>query len=256
MIKYNKNAKMIHFAYFLMVFVILFLTVCFMTQYKDLFIYKSAQYEIMGFLDPATHANNNNNTLYKQFVDGLTTNPIIKDFYLGLGYTTNTMDTFNDSALVIYNFYMLLQNVNTSLLVLTVISAICVAAMYIASNQSRRIYYKSNLVVGILCPAIIAGFSLYVILINTLCIPQLYENLPLLRAMHYAVNTNSSFSVSNIAEVLENGSISAFTLILTDVILAGFVAYSVFVAIYSYKRYVVCAEERKEIIERAVSSNE
>ena len=257
MIKYNKNAKMIHFTYLILVFVVLVLAICFMTQYKDLFLYKSAQYETMGFLDPATHANNNNNTLYKGFVDGITKkNNVIIDFYAGLGYTGNAMNIFNDSGLVIYEFYMKLQNVNNLLLTLSVVSAVCVAIMYIASNDSRRIFYKSNLILGVACPTIIGVFALVVAICNTLCIPELFENLDLLKAMNFAVNNNNSFEIKDISILLNDNSISALTLIITDFVLAALIGYSVFVALYSVKRYNVCAEERKEIIERAVSSNE
>lgn len=257
MIKYNKNSKLIHLAFFGLIFALLVLTICFMTQYKNLFLFKSAV-ESMGFTQSAVEYNNSNNDFWKNFVNATATNPVIKDFFVGLGYQTGSLSVlFNDSCEVIYAYYLSLQKVNGLLFDLTIVSAIAVAIMFVFSNESRRIFYKSNLIVGVAVPAVIAVFAIYVAIENTLLIGGLNENLDLLRAMDFSVtNPVNSHLIKDISLVIDNNNINAATIIVVDIFLASLVAYCVFMALYAVKRYNVCAEERKEIIERAVSSHE
>jgi hypothetical protein len=228
-----------------------------MTQYKNLFLFKSAV-ESMGFTQSASEYNNNNNESWNTFVSGVLTNDIIRDFFQSLGYSTNNVSVlFNDSCEVIYAYYLKLQDVNSLLFTSTIVSAIAVAIMFVFSNNSRRIFYKSNLIVGVAAPALVAVLALVTAIKNTLLIGGLNENLSLLRAMDFAVNNSSnSHLITDITLVTENLNITAATFIVVDIFLAALIGYSVFMALYSVKRYNVCAEERKEIIERAVSSNE
>jgi hypothetical protein len=57
-------------------------------------------------------------------------------------------------------------------------------------------------------------------------------------------------------DIINNSHINAFTLILTDVILAALIGYAAFLIRYTIKRYNECAIEREEIIAKAVSDND
>jgi hypothetical protein len=130
------------------------------------------------------------------------------------------------------------------------------AALFIASNHSRRIYYRSNYIVGIVCPTVIALFALVVAILNSLCIPVITENNLLFNVMDFVCSTSNASYVSDINNVLNHNAVNVSTLIFVDVLLAGIMAYCVFLVIYAIKRYNVCAAEREEIIAKAVSKNE
>lgn len=242
---YNKNAKLIHVVYAVLIFLILILTVAYMTQYKNLFLFYSDSF---GFSQNTT--NINNNTDWKGFIQNVDNNEIVRlREMLGL---TNIKSAFVDSCNVIRNQYVKLNDVNQLLLYLTVISAICLSLLFICSNHSRRIYYHSNLVSGIVFPTIIIIFALYVGVRNTVLIKGIRENNILFNSIDYVVKTSSkAVHISDLNVILNHNYINSFTLIITDALLSILVGYSLFMIIYTIKRYKECSLEREEIIAKA-----
>lgn len=251
MTKYNKNAKLIYMTLGVLVFATLVATIVYMTQYKNLFLFKS---DVFGFAENTI--NINNNTDWKYFITS--DNPIVGQLREMIGYPVDmdVKDVFVGTAETIYNTYIKLNNVNQLLLYFTIVSAIMFAALFVVSNHSRRIYYLSNCVVGIVCPAIIAVFALVVAIINSLCIPYINENSLLFNMMDYVCEANGAQFIKDINLVLNHNSVNATTIILVDILLAGIIGYCAFLISYAIKRYNVCAAEREEIIAKAVSKNE
>ena len=250
MTKYNKNAKLIYMVLGVLILATLVATILFMTQYKNLFLFKSG---VFGF---AENTNNiNNNTDWNAFITS--TKPIIVELRDMLGYSAMTPnDTFVATANTIYDAYMQLNNINQLLLYFTVVSAIMFAGLFVASNHSRRIYYRSNYVVGIVCPAVIAVFALVVAVVNSLCIPVISGNNLLFNMMDYVCSTSNASYISDINIVLSRNNVNVTTLLMVDILLAGIIGYCAFLIAYAIKRYNICAAEREEIIAKAVSKNE
>lgn len=71
----------------------------------------------------------------------------------------NRYDNFNIAYRSMYDFNQKLQTANNSLFYLGLFALIMVAVMCICANASRRKYYISNLVSGVVCPAATIAFS-------------------------------------------------------------------------------------------------
>lgn len=261
MINYNKNAKLIHLGFLVMAFICLILTISYMTQYVNICVYKT----VNGFGSDGT--NMPFNVCWKNFIESKNDLPAKFREYLGypVSFPAGAAGTgpkakvFVETCNIFYDFYKSLNFVNQLLLYLSVTTAVMGAILFIASNHSRRIYYKSNYIVGIICPAVVIAFTLVVVVLNTLNIFKLNENLILFRAKDMVVSfTGQSLhyqKVDVLNDIINNSHINAFTLVLTDVILAALIGYAAFLICYTVKRYKECAIEREEIIAKAVSNN-
>ena len=249
MTKYNKNAKLIYMLLGVLILATLATTIVYMTQYKNLFLFKS----IIGFSENTN--NINNNTDWRDFITS--DNSVIVEIRNMLGYSgVATKDVFVQTANNIYTTYIALNTVNQLLLYFTIVSAVMFASLFIASNHSRRIYYASNYVIGIVAPAVVAVFALVVAVFNTLLIPVISNNHLLLNAMDYVCSNNSASYIKDINLILNHNVVNSTTLILVDVLLAAIIGYCAYLITYAIKRYNICAAERDEIIAKAVSNNE
>lgn len=250
MTKYNKNAKLIYMTLGVLILATLVATILYMTQYKNLFLFKS---EVFGFAENTNNLNNNSD--WNTFITS--PKPIIIELREMLGFVgVDTKEVFVNTANTIYNAYIGLNNVNQLLLYFVVVAAVMFAALFVASNHSRRIYYRSNQIIGIVCPAVIAGFALVVAIMNSLCIPVISQNNLLFNMMDYVCSNSNASYISDINVILNHSSINVTTLVLVDMLLAGIIGYCAFLIVYANKRYNDCAAEREEIIAKAVSKNE
>jgi hypothetical protein len=232
-----------------------------MTQYKDLFVYKDA----LGVIPGTGIGNINNNASWATFINNVNgANATIEELkeYLGLtkGFYGNgniMTEAFNESVIIIRSFFEGLQNVNWLVFYYFIIVCALVALCYLFSNHSRRIYYKSNLVVGVLASIVIIGFGIYVFIQNSMLISGMNENQVLLNAYDYVCNDSTAAkSFNDLAMVTELNVINSTTIIITDVILALVIGYAAFMLVYAVRRYNSCERERKDIIAKAVSLDE
>ena len=87
----------------------------------------------------------------------------------GHTYTENYVkkyDNFNIAYRSMYDFNQKLQKTNNSLFYLGLFSLAMVAIMCICANASRKKYYISNLVSGVVCPAATIGFTIVTLIHN------------------------------------------------------------------------------------------
>ncbi len=75
-------------------------------------------------------------------------------------------DSFNIAFRSMYDFNQKLQTTNNSLFYLGLFALAMVAVMCICANASRRKYYISNLVSGVVCPTATIGFTVFVLIQN------------------------------------------------------------------------------------------
>ena len=164
---------------------------------------------------------------------------------------------FNESILTIRNCFVHLQNANWLIFYYFIVVVVLVAICFVFSNHSRRIYYKSNLIIGVLTSVVIIGFGIYVLVANSLIISELSENHMLLNTYNYVCNTESAADSLKSLDTIKNlNDINSNTIIISDALLALVIGYAAFMLVYNIRRYNVCEAERKDIIAKAVSLDE
>jgi hypothetical protein len=163
-------------------------------------------------------------------------------------------------ARTIFNFQVNMSSFNTTLLVFGIISLVCFAIMLIFSNQSRRVYYKSNLYIGVLMPLVNAVLSIVALIMNFGLFGEFNKNYDLYRVTAYLQDPNISKIVkgglkSNYS-VLSNGvdQFGPQGYVILTIILAIVIIASVFMIVYSVYRYKECAKHRNDILERAANN--
>ena len=100
---------------------------------------------------------------YGSFIPGRVTQVVINE---QLGLKADKYDNFDIAYRVLYDFNQTLQTTNNSLFYLGLFSLAMVAIMCICANASRKKYYISNLVSGVVCPAATIGFAAVTIFYN------------------------------------------------------------------------------------------
>ena len=156
-------------------------------------------------------------------------------------------------ARTIYNFQVSMSSFNTTLLVFGIISLVCFAVMLIFSNQSRRVYYKSNLYIGVLMPLTVAVLSVVALIMNFSLLGEFNKNYDLYRVAAYLQNPNVSKIVKNGLKkdysIVTNGvdQFGPQGYVIVTVILAIVIIASVFMIVYSIYRYKECAKHRNDI---------
>lgn len=260
--EYGKNAKPILFAFGILAFLVIIVSFLYMNQYTNMWFYASPTTGISAddYSGTGQATNSIMNTYFGYTtVDG---GPLVnlKDFinYFNLENVLSNSDA--DKAVeyvgnICMSAYRQLNSVNDLILYLGLISLVLFAVMLIFGNSSRRIYYKSNLIVGIVCPLIAIVFAIVVVVKNSMLISVINgEDSEIYNMVDYITEMRTR-SVS-LKTAISSGNINSLTIILVDVFLVVFICYSVFIIVYSYLRYKNCKEERNEIIKKAVSANE
>ena len=164
MAEFLKNkAKLIVLAYGVLLFAVFLFGLFYMTQYAHIHIAYSLQGGVASYSDDLTIGSfATNMDLFQYFNDSTdSTSPLL----VGI---TKTSKTVVDAgyADIIYKFQTDMSSFNTLIIVLMLLSIVCFAVMLIFSNQSRKVYYKDNLYVGILMPLTVSVFSLVLLILN------------------------------------------------------------------------------------------
>jgi hypothetical protein len=132
--------------------------------------------------------------------------------------------------------------------------------MLIFSNQSRRVYYKSNLYIGVLMPLTVAVLSVVALIMNFSLLGEFNKNYDLYRVAAYLQNPNVSKIVKNGLKkdysIVTNGvdQFGPQGYVIVTIILAIVIIASVFMIVYSIYRYKECAKHRNDILERVANN--
>lgn len=256
---YNKNSKLFYMIFLGLGFGLLILAIVYMTQYSNLFLYKTNS----GFgSDP--DGNIQNNTHWLAFLANPTGDSVVEQIKVLLGLPTGiATDTstataaFTQSCPIIREYYEGIQKVNWTIFYFAISSLVLVAIGFLFSNHSRRIYYKSNLVIGVFISLAIIAFGLLCVVTNTSLISGMNEHHTLLNTLDYICS--SALHGADITDpnfILGINSINPTTIIVTDIYLAVVIGYAAFMLVYTIRRYNDCEAERKDIIAKAVSLDE
>ncbi len=263
MAEFLKNkAKLIVLAYGVLLFAIFLFGLFYMTQYAHIHIAYSLQGGVASYSDDLTIGTfATNMDLFQYFNDSLdSTSPV-------LAGVTKTSKTIVDAgyADIIYKFQTDMSSFNTLIIVLMLLSIVCFAVMLIFSNQSRKVYYKDNLYVGILMPLTVSVFSLVLLIMNFGLMGTFTANENLFKTTSLFMNPNINPTIKQKAsaqggftsQILPNTQdVSAATFVIAGILFIIVIVASILMMVYTVYRYKECAKRRSDIIERAANKND
>lgn len=242
----NKNkTKIIFMAFGMLMFAVLLFSVAYMTNFAHIrVIYSRAG----GVLQINPESVND---------DGMT-NQTLYNFLVNHAPVKENWETFK---MTIYNFHFGMSDLNTFIMITALVGIVCFAALLICSNHSRRVYYKSNLVCGILAPLTTIIFTVICLVKNLSLMSVFNKNIENFNCVAMIQNpltyTDSMNAINdgNISFVTDAKPCNSLTFILFTILFAIVIIYSVVVMVASVKKYKDTTELRNEIIRRAVENN-
>ena len=139
----TKNAKLIYFIYGVLLAAVLISALFFMTQYRYIRVNYDLKWGEVLFSETSSMNKTNQTYLYDFFYNN----------NVG-GYTGD----FNKYARIVFDFKNSLDAFNDLIVTFSIIGLICFAGLLICANHSRKVYYKSNLILGIVFPLVVIVF--------------------------------------------------------------------------------------------------
>lgn len=248
----TNKAKLLYFALGIMMFIVLLGALVYMTQYAHIHIYfnRSATGAISFASDTQDSLQNTNQMLY-EFFQKTSDTTFIKDFGSSIG---------DNYATTVYNFQTAMSSFNDLIVTFAIFGILCFAGLLVLSNHSRKVYYKSNLYGGIVLPAITAIFSIVMIIKNLSLMGTFNKNYELFNRVAILQNpdlkTEASRHANDIQYLKDLYSADSTTFIIFTIIFGIVCLYSLFLIGYAVYRYKASADERKQIIEKAVLNND
>jgi hypothetical protein len=168
-----------------------------------------------------------------------------------------------DSLLDIKNFKASLDAYNNTIIVFSIVSLICFAGLLALGNGSRNIYYKSNLIGGLLLSLVIVVFAVVMIINSFSLMGKIKDNYELYNIVSvlqnsenelYSHRVKSSETIKYaqyLTAIKDNFTVNSASLVAYDVIFGVVAGYAVFLMIGTVVKYNGCAERRKQVIKNA-----
>lgn len=249
----KKNAKLFYIILFVFSLFILISTAFYITEYsgvsvdyktdiitgEEIYI-KEGNKDLLSFLSGIKILGSKFDLTYKDYAENLTNK-------------RNYDAPFAISYRCAYEFDLELQKVNNSLLSLGLFSLAMVAVMFICANASRKKYYISNLVSGIICPIATIAFTVVVLIQNLNALSFYNSHSELLNWVQLANKNNyvdveqgliHQASIWYANNDFSHFELSNFTLMAFTVIFIVFIVYNGLLIAYSVYRYL---DTRKEL---------
>ncbi len=246
----TKHSKAFYMAYGILIGAAIILGVFYTSQYADirvLYAY-TATGELSILASTQDKINNSNQFLFQYFQNGASN---------GLQAATGFSTDFSQYAMTVYNFQVLISSVNDLIIVFGVISLVAFAFLLVLSNHNRRIYYKSNLIGGIILPLVVVVLFIILIIRNFQVMSAFEENSTLFNVVSLLQGkTQSTLSQYNYSKLSELFSCNSTSFILYTVLFVVVIVYSCFMSLYALLKYKATAEERAEIEKKAVANND
>lgn len=245
----TNHSKFIYLTFGIIIAVALLLGLFYSTAYADVHVYytysdgvqfgKSAQGPITG-----------------------TSNQYLYDFFANQGedaaFVAKYGTSFEPFAKTVYDFQVKLSSFNTTIITFELIGLVCFALLLILANHSRRVYYKSNLIGGVLLPLVVVVLNV-VLLVQNLGVGSAFnENTELFNMVAVLQNdkTNIVASQQNFAYLKDHFSVTSTSITLYMVLFIVVIVVSLFMAIYAVLKYKATAKDREEILKKAVQKND
>lgn len=274
----TKNSKILYMAYGILIAVMFLAALYFMTNYTHVHVYYTLESSgALSAFDRTTETaiGYSNKNLFDYF--SKYAGMVIKDkegvvLVDGAAWLENNSGTqaafmaaFPDAANfatvyapIIYNFQVEMSAFNDLIITFALVGICCFALLLVFANHSRRIYYKSNLVAGIILPLVVVVFGIVMIAKNVGLMNTFNDNQELFNAVSVLQNPNLSATAyqKDYTNLQSLYSCNSTTFIVFTALFAVIIIYSLFLAVYAFLKYNATAEERAEIIKKAVVEND
>ena len=173
--------------------------------------------------------------------------------YLALFCSHTKAYVFDSLYQILYSFNKQVQAANNMILTLGVVSLVMLAVMMACANLSRKKYYISNLVSGVVCPAITIITAIVTLVFNFLPLGKLGENYD---ALNWGALANT-ITYEKAEELYRAGDTSSFAINSTPLIIYGviiiiFIVISALLIAYNVYRYLLTKHELAEAAEKVV----
>lgn len=254
----TKHSKAFYYAYGILIAVVIIAGLFYASQYADIRVLFSKAGEMVTIeSDTTDNLNRTNKYVYEYFENIANGDPYgfaVSGFSSSFGGYSTTTETY---ATLVYNFQVQLSVVNSLIINLGLGSLVCFALLLVLSNHNRRIYYKSNLIGGILLPVLVVVFMVILLIQNFSVMGVFNKNSELFNVVSLLQGSSQiAASQTQYAALKQQFSCTSLTFVLFTVLFIIVIAYSVFMAVYAYLKYKVTAEERAEIEKKAVANND
>ncbi len=246
----TKHSKAFYYTYGILIGILIIACVFYASQYYDIRVLytfnEKGELSIMS--DTTDSLNRTNSYIFSYFANGNSN---------GLVAATGFAADFNNYSKQVYDFQNLLSSTNDSFILFGILSLVAFAFLLVLSNHSRRIYYLSNLIGGIVLPLLIIVFNVVILVNNLSVMSNFNQNLTLYNIVSLLQGDKQiGYSQMNYTDLSSNFSCNSLTFVLFSVLFIVVICYSIFMAIYAYLKYKATAEERAEIVKKAVANND
>jgi len=270
----SKNAKLIYLLCGVLSLLTLILSLGFMSQYRYLRV--NYMLETNSATGEETVVIGSSATL-----NGADQRPLF-DFFaqLGSGFYDN-LDSYKahpelveiknkyvarevitpEARMKIYEYRKGLDAYNNMIVIFSALSLVMFGLMFVFGNHSRRIYYKSNLIAGVVLPGIIAVFNLILLIMSFKLMADFSADYTLFNLVSVLQNPNNSIytqqalsdatNSKNLEILMNSFDCNVLTFALYDILFVVVLAYNVFLAVFAVMKYKWTAERRAEVIERS-----
>lgn len=170
----------------------------------------------------------------------------------------------NDVFTNLKNFRKSLDDFNLTILIYGIVSLICFALLIVLSNHNRKIYYKANLIGGVLLPMVNVVFVIILIInaisllssINNAGNNAVYNVVSALQnakiaAKNYRVADTDAVNYTYLQNITKCFTVNGATLIGYIVFFGLTAAYNVFLIIFAFLKYKDTEKQRNETLEKA-----
>lgn len=232
-----KKSKLIHILFGVLCFTLLVSALIYMTQYMNIrvLITKSTS----GVVSLGSSGINQN----------------ILDFF---NKNTGLVANLQDQMWEVYHYNNYLNMVNNLIVTFAMLSLVAFASMIIFGNHSRKVYYKSNLIVGIIVPSIVLVFAIVLMVLNTTALSKLNANSDFYNYVSLLTNEKQGIQLSqrDPAYLQSLFSVNGTSFTLYNVYFAFIGLCSIAMIVYAVYRYLSSAVKRNEVIAKAVQVSE
>ena len=249
----TNHSKFIYLAFGVVVGVAILLGLLYATAYADVHVYYNPT--VSGGVEfgstaggPLTGSSNVN--LYDFFSSAKQA----ADPQFVAAYGTS----FEPHAKTVYDFQVLLSKTNTNILVFEVISLVCFALLLVLANHSRRVYYKSNLIGGVVLPLVVIVLNIVLLVSNLNVMGAFEQHKELFNITAVLQNSSTGIYASQQDYTYMKGqmNITSLSFILYTVLFVVVILVSIFVLVYAILKYKYTAKDREEILKKAVQKND
>lgn len=250
----TKKSKLIHILFGVICFTLLISAIIYMTQYANIRVIMKQSTDGALSLNGAVKGSSNGEPYFNG--EGLNYN--ITNFWR----IHQELGEVRDALWTTYEFNQSLNLFNQLIVVFAVISLVLFAIMMIMGNHSRKIYYNSNLIVGIVVPACVAVFSIVLIAMNSNLMGRFNQDYELFNYISLLTNESGDVvgtivsQMTDLEQVQTLFNCNSTTFALYNVYFSFILIATLAMMGYAIFRYVTSTEKRNAIMLKAVESDE